>query len=166
MLFQRGVTRLELAIVASLAAILFGTFLHAVRRQQEEAEKLLVELTIMSARTGLLSEVAGRVLAGRGRDVADLIGANPLRWLREPPPGYLGEFASADAGRLAPGSWYFDRAAGELVYRLNLASRFRRLDGSARPEIRWRLQLRQGSGIGETTAGDVALVPAVSYEWL
>lgn len=162
---QRGISRLEFAVVAAIFAILVGTFLNAVRRQQEEAEKLAVELTVMSMRTGLLSEAADRLIKGRGQEVEDLVGGNPVRLLKGPPVGYLGEFKEVDEQRLAPGSWYFDQSSREMVYKLNLHANFRRLDRADKHEIRWRVQARQGGEGKASTVGELVLAPTVVYEW-
>lgn len=74
MRYQRGMTRLEFALVSIIFALLIGSFLYAVRYQQAQAEKLSVELNVMSMRTGLLSEIAERLIRGRGEQTADLIG--------------------------------------------------------------------------------------------
>ena len=49
---QRGLTRLEFAIVAILLAILLGTYLRAVRYYQEQAEAIRVRLTISHVQVG------------------------------------------------------------------------------------------------------------------
>jgi hypothetical protein len=162
---QGGWTKLEFALVAIIFAMVVGVFLHAVRQQQEQAERLSVELNIMSMRTGLLSEIAERLIKGRGDQVADLVGSNPIRFLKGPPPGYLGEFKAVDPSRVGPGSWYFDVAAGELVYLPNVAPGFRRLDGVAKKEIRWRVQSRVQNGPSVVTVDALSLMAVVNFEW-
>ena len=164
---QHGVTRLEFAVVASIFAILIGVFLNTVRTQQEQAEKLAMELTIMGMRTALLGEIADRLIHGRASETRDLIGSNPVRYLKGPPAGYLGEFKEADESRLAAGVWYFDQASGELVYRLNIASGFKRLDAMGKQEIRWRIQPRDksSSDAATTTVDALSLSPTVLFEW-
>ncbi|MGE5470345.1 MAG: type II secretion system protein [Bacteroidota bacterium] len=162
---QQGLSRLEFAVVAALFAILVGVFLNTVRVQQEQAEKLGVELTIMSMRTALLAEIADRLIHGRAAESKDLIGSNPVRFLKGPPMGYLGEFKEVDESRLAPGSWYFDQASGELVYRPNISSNFKRLDGMGGKEIRWRIQPRGKSSGNAVTVDTLSLAPTVIFEW-
>lgn len=166
MRYQRGMTRLEFALVSIIFALLIGSFLYAVRYQQAQAEKLSVELNVMSMRTGLLSEIAERLIRGRGEQTADLIGTNPLRFLKSPPLGYLGEFKEADESRIRPGTWYFDLGTGELVYRLNIADGFRRLDGAAKNEIRWRLEIREALKRSTVTVDALSLLSVGNYEWL
>ncbi len=163
---QRGLTRLEFALVSILFALLIGSFLYAVRHQQAQAEKLSVELTVMSLRTGLLSEIAQRLINHRGEETADLIGGNPVRFLKAPPVGYLGEFKEIDAQRVQPGAWYFDSATGELVYRLNQLTGFRRLDSGGKDEIRWRVEIRDGLQRAKPMVDALSLRPVGNYEWL
>ncbi|MDD2884540.1 MAG: hypothetical protein PHT48_05790 [Dechloromonas sp.] len=163
---QAGLTRLEFVLVSILFALLVGSFLYAVRHQQAQAEKLSVELTVMSLRTGLLSEIAQRLINHRGEDTADLIGGNPVRFLKSPPLGYLGEFKEIDGARLQPGSWYFDSTRGELVYHLNQSAGFRRLDAAAKNEIRWRVEIRDGLQRVNPMVDALSLLPLGNYEWL
>lgn len=162
---QRGFTKLEFALFGIIFAGLVGVFLYSVRYQQEQAERLSVELTVMNIRTGLLSEIADRLIKGRGEQAADLVGSNPTRFLKAPPVGYLGEFKEADDSRVAPGSWYFDLGSGELVYRINSGSGFRRADGDRRKEIRWRIQARVVTSSSYFTVDTLSLVPTIQFEW-
>lgn len=161
---QRGATKLEFAVAALLFAVAVGTLLHALRYRQEEAEKLTVDLTVMAMRTGLMAEIADRLIKRSGTDAADLVGANPVRWLQAPPPGYMGEFKEADPRFMQPGSWYFNQKTGEMVYKLHSASFFRRLDGGEGQEIRWRAQARSGKK-EKVAVDEMALLPTVAYEW-
>lgn len=165
-LWQSGLTRLEFALVSTLFALLVGSFLYGVRYQQSQAEKLSVELTVMSLRTGLLSEIAQRLISHRGEETLDLIGGNPVRFLKSPPVGYLGEFKEIEASRVQPGSWYFDSTAGELVYRLNRIAGFRRLDAADKNEIRWRVEIRDGLQRTKPMVDALSLLPVGNYEWL
>jgi hypothetical protein len=163
---MRGASRLELAVVVVLIAILLGSFLHMVRYYQEQAEKMSVELTIVNIKTGLLQEIAGRLTQHEGRDARSLVGANPVQWLSGPPPGYLGEFKDVDQSLVQPGSWYFDIGSGELVYKLNLSNNFK-LERAAtmRPEIRWRVGSRAAFPGGEVPVEALALLETVEYRW-
>jgi hypothetical protein len=163
---QAGFTKLEFALVVIIFAMLIGGFLYSVRQQQEQAEKLSVELNIMSMRTGLLSEIAERLINGKGDQAADLLGGNPVRFLKGPPAGYIGEFKAVDEARMLAGSWYFDLATGELVYLPNLADGFRRLDGSGKKEIRWRVQPRSQTTPSALTVDALSLSAVTQFEWL
>lgn len=162
---EKGITRLEVAVVAAVFAILIGTFLNTVRMQQEQAERMMVELTIMGMRTALLTEQAERLIEGRHNETKDLIGTNPVRFLKGPPVGYLGEFKEMDEGRLAGGNWYFDQVAGELVYRPKISSHFKRLDNSGKEEIRWKIQVRDIRSRTPVTVDALSLSVTVNFEW-
>lgn len=163
--YRRGFTKLEFALSGAIFAILVGVFLYSVRYQQEQAERLSVELSVMNMRTGLLSEIAERLIKGRGEQTTDLVGANPVRFLKAPPVGYVGEFREADDSRIAPGSWYFDLASGELVYRPNSAGSFRRTDGGAKKEIRWRIQPRSIASSSHLTVDTLCLAATIQFDW-
>ena len=162
---EKGITRLEVAVVAAIFAILIGTFLNTVRLQQEQAERLMVDLTIMGMRTALMTEQAERLIDGRHNETKDLLGANPIRFLKGPPVGYLGEFKEMDEGRLSGGNWYFDLAHGELVYRPKINSHFKRLDDAAKEEIRWKIQPRDSRSRIPVTVDALSLSLTVRFEW-
>lgn len=162
---QSGLTKLEFALIATIFALLLGTFLYAVRQQQVQAERLSVELTVIHIRTGLLSEIADRLIQGRAAQTADLVGSNPVRFLKGSPAGYVGEFRDADPGLIRPGNWYFDLGSGELVYRLIHEDGFRRADGQAQKEIRWRIQPRGVASSSQLTVDALFLAPTIQFEW-
>jgi hypothetical protein len=112
---QRGSGWAEFAIVAALLTCLAAFLLPRLMEYQERAEKTLVDLTIRSLRTTLRWQVAQHMFHGRADDLADLVGANPVSWLEQPPAGYLGELAGEASG-LGGGTWYFDTTARQLVY--------------------------------------------------
>lgn len=161
---QRGLTSLELTVVVGLIVALAGTLLNALHRQQEEAEKLGMELTVMAMRTGLLSEMAERLIKGKDSDGSDLVGVNPTRWLKSPPQGYMGEYKDISGSLLPPGSWFFDQSTGEIVYKLNRGAHFQPQEAGGKKEVRWRVQGREGSG-KKVRIEAVAIVPTVRYEW-
>lgn len=162
---EHGLSRLEFAIVAGIFAVLIGVFLHAVRLQQEQAEKLAMEINLMSLRTALMTEVADRLIHDRAMDTKDLVGSNPVRFLENPPPGYLGEFKDVDPSRLPRASWYFDRGSGELVYLANVANGLKRMDGSGKAEIRWKIQPRDKQSRNNPTVDALSLLPTAIFEW-
>lgn len=162
---QRGVTKFEFAVVAALFAIFIGTFLNALHTRQEQAEKLLVELTVMNMRTALLGEIADRLIKGRGADTSGLLGANPVRFLKGPPAGYVGEFKTPDASQMQPGSWCFDASSGELIYYLSRTANFKRLDGVDLKEIRWRIAPRDKNGHVNSGVDALSLNSTVDFQW-
>ena len=77
-----------------------------------------MESTAENIRTGLRYKVADLILANRASEIPTLADENPMNWLGERPPNYLGELDSAPADE-PKGQWYFDRRNRELVYTVN-----------------------------------------------
>ena len=98
---------------------IFGfVLLERSRYYQEYAEKTAMESTAENIRTGLRYKVADLILANRMSEIATLADENPMNWLAERPPNYLGELDSSPADE-PKGQWYFDRRNRELVYTVN-----------------------------------------------
>lgn len=163
---QRGLTRLEFALVAILLAILLGTYLRAVRYYQEQTEAVTVGLTISHIQVGMAQEWAERISKGTNRQgVAELVGSNPVRWLEFPPPNYLGELKNPKLERLDTGVWLFDGARKELVYIVRHGNHLE-LPGMASTKVlRWTVRLAQNSKAMDSEFGELALVPVYPYQW-
>ncbi|MES2150468.1 MAG: type II secretion system protein [Pseudomonadota bacterium] len=112
----RGFSLFELAVVATIFAILVGVLLQRVGFYQDEAERAAVERTIGSLRAALANQQAALALHGGEERLAALLVANPVVWLLQPPSNYLGEYYAPKPGQIKPGSWYFDPGAKTLVY--------------------------------------------------
>ncbi len=163
---QRGLTRLEFAIVVILFVILFGTYLRAVHYYQEQAEAISVRLTLSHIQVGFAQEWAGRISTGKNHQgVAELVGTNPVRWLEYPPPNYLGEMKTPKVERLEPGSWFFDLQRKELVYLPRLASHLEVPGNADTKALRWTVRLAQNQEAKNPEFGDLALVPVYPYQW-
>lgn len=150
-----GRSRLEFAVAAVLLAVLAALLLQSLLRYQEVAERTAVEMTVMNMRSGLRYRIAELILAGRTKEVAGLAGSNPVGWLARPPEGYLGEADAAESPQ-PPGTWRFETARRELVYRINRGEGFTAHEGGAQ-EIRLSVvaepgSLRQGALLGLSLA--------------
>lgn len=161
-------SRLELLVAAVLIAIVAALLLERLTRYQEYAEKAVMEATIAHMRSGLRVRVAELIIAGSLAQLQQVRQENPVGWLETPPANYLGEIPAAAA---APGNWYFDRDARELVYRPRHTRFFEPLQNGTVAEV--RLQVRP-AGAGES--GDarekeqrplegLRLVVANGYRW-
>ncbi len=161
---QAGRGWLEFAVSAVLLSVLTALLLQALLRQQEIAERTAVEMTVMNMRSGLRYRIAELILADRTAEIAALAGANPVGWLARPPEGYLGE---TDAAELllaqSPGTWRFDTARRELVYRVNRGEGFSSLDAGSK-EIRLQVVSERGSLRHGALLG-MSIVVANRYEW-
>jgi len=115
---QCGASFLEFAVCMALVGIFVGVLLERALYYQEYAEKTAMEWTAGNIRTGLRYKVADLILANRASEIQTLADENPMNWLAERPPNYLGELDSAPADE-PKGQWYFDRHKRELVYTVN-----------------------------------------------
>ena len=115
---QCGASFVEFAVSIALMGIVVGVLLERVLYYQEYAEKAAMESTAENIRTGLRYKVADLILANRASEIPSLADENPMNWLGERPPNYLGELESAPADE-AKGKWHFDKRNRELVYTVN-----------------------------------------------
>ncbi|MFC4161748.1 hypothetical protein [Chitinimonas lacunae] len=123
---QSGWPVLEWALVLLLAALLTWVCWWRVESMLESAERRSFEQQLQSLRDSLRIEGARRSLEAP-HTLAQLVGSNPVRLLREPPPHYRGEQAPGEEETARP-IWWFDRQRGELVY---LARHRRELEAAA-----------------------------------
>jgi hypothetical protein len=134
-------------------------------------EEISVRLTISRIQVGMALDWAKRINSNENRTgVNELVGANPVRWLDEPPYNYLGELRSPKIERLEPGKWFFDLSRKELVYivhngdNLTLKNSFDRIK-----TLRWSMRLaKPESGDSKNTApefGDLTITPVYEYRW-
>ncbi|MGQ0579829.1 MAG: type II secretion system protein [Betaproteobacteria bacterium] len=112
---QRGISFLEFAVSMALMGIIVSVLLERALYYQEYAEKTAMESTAENIRTGLRFKVADLILADRVSEIQTLADENPLSWLVDRPPNYLGELDSSPAEE-PRGQWYFDTRNRELVY--------------------------------------------------
>ncbi|MDR1463038.1 MAG: hypothetical protein LBI68_07895 [Azoarcus sp.] len=169
---QHGLTMLEFMVCCMTIIFLTIGYLRATRYYQEEMEEIGVRLTISRIQVGMALEWAKRIDNDENRQgVNELVGANPVRWLEEPPYNYLGELRSPKIERLEPGKWFFDLNRKELVYivdsgnNLMLKNSFDRIKA-----LRWSVRLiKPESGEAKNATpefGDLTIVPVYEYRWL
>ena len=113
---QRGFTLFELAVVASVFAILMAVFLNRVRDYQQQAQQVAVAQMLGVLRTSLRVQVLHLYLADRRDKLPALAGQNPFDWLEDKPVNYLGEFAQPDLAKLPTGNWLYDRKEQKIIY--------------------------------------------------
>lgn len=116
-------------------------------------------------------EAAARIASGQRRELAALAAKNPMELLLDPPGNYLGAIAPADPSEIPGRQWYYDTAAGHLVYRVGRRARFDGLDGPPdRIELAVRLAWddRDGDGAfdpyGDNFAG-IRLESLHAFDW-
>lgn len=121
---DRGFTLFELAVVASLFAILAAVLLSRLSFYAQTARRLAFEQTLAALQAQVKLRALELVIARRPQEIATLAGQNPVNWLAQKPANYLGELTSPDVKKLAPDNWFFDRSDGRLVYLLNESNTF------------------------------------------
>ena len=137
-----GFTLFELAVAAAVSGILIMVFLSRVAFYRNEAERLAFEQTVLALRTETSMQGYATLIANRPAQLGTLAGQNPMNWLAQKPPNYLGEFYSPDPKKLASGNWFFDRSDGLLVYLLNESNTF---DAEGSELLKFKVSLSQGS---------------------
>ena len=161
---QGGFTLFELIVVIGIFSILVGYLLDKAFDNFELAEKATMETQRMMMRAGMDLQIAGLITSGRERDIARLVGRNPVDWLREKPPNYLGEFAGDPPPDESKAGWYFDSNKKEIVY---LAKRHAHLkpDSSGRFRVRFHVALREEVNGKQSKDVWPVLVPVEAYRW-
>ena len=161
---ESGFSLFELIIVIGIFSILVGVLLDRAFDNFELAEKATMETQRMMMRAGMDMEIAGLITVGRERDAARLAGRNPVEWLREKPPQYLGEFAGQPPDAASTWGWYFDSNKKEIVY---LPKRHAHLkpDSSGRFRVRFHVALREEVNGKQSKDVWPVLVPVEAYRW-
>ncbi|MCC7703921.1 type II secretion system protein [Janthinobacterium sp. GW460P] len=139
---QTGFTLFELAVAVSVIAVLAAVLLSRLVAVQQEAERVAVQQTVLALRAGLRMKVLELYAADRQNQLPALAGQNPIDWLAEKPPNYLGEYTAPQIEKLPQSHWFFNRSNAELIYVLNRGNTF----GLGRSELlRFKVSLRQAS---------------------
>ena len=167
-------SRLEVVFAIIVLLVLLSIFLNRMIIILAQAERALVENSIVNMNSALRVYTAHLQMTAGLQALADLQHVNPVPLLEQKSdrdlstqveseqlatmlrarttaalPNYSGEMTEAEAVGLADGSWYFDPEQLALVYRIRSAEVFRsNLPGPSR--IRYRLELdfedRDGDG--------------------
>lgn len=124
---------IAIILIGGMSLFLLAS-LDSVRSDMEEA---LVQSEAASMRLELAEAVVHRVASSGGLPQSD----NPVDWVASKPASYRGAFDTTPDERSI---WYFDRQAGELVYRFH--------DGSLA-----RFRLGRGGGDGRLVISGVSL---------
>jgi general secretion pathway protein G len=157
----------EFVVVIIVALVLGLVFLDRVLVYQELAEKTAAETSALNMRTGLRFGVLEMLVHNQDKEIAALIGSNPIKWVQHPLRNYAGEFHQAEIERVEPGNWYFDLDKGQICYRIMRRRHF--VPGpSGQPELRYRVSasLRQASADSSSMVAEgVNLILIEPYSW-
>jgi prepilin-type N-terminal cleavage/methylation domain-containing protein len=121
---NQGFSLLEMAVCATVVALLIGVLLQRLLDYRERAELAAVEQLAGVLRTALVLKIGALTARGQEAQIAALAGQNPIDWLAEKPRNYAGEYFAPTAAEVGPGRWYFDRKTKTLVYLTNGENKF------------------------------------------
>ncbi len=167
----RGFSLLELVVVVVIVAILIGVALDRLLPLVGRAQRAAFLDVQRELQSSLLLEAADRITRGEAATLADLADGNPMTLLLTPPANYLGPLEAPEPNDVPRASWYFDDAAGTLVYRVGRHTRFAAKEGPAdRVELRVAFVFQDRDADGRfDAAGDrfdgLRLTPVHAYEW-
>jgi hypothetical protein len=134
MALQRGMSKLELAVVTTIVGLLATVLLVRLAALEAESERLEVDLTVRNIRVGIQHAVGERVMRGEESRIPEIVSANPLSFLGHPASS---SFAKSAQGR---GGWSYDMQERELRYQ----PRSPGLSAESR-DLRWRYVARRDS---------------------
>lgn len=170
---QAGGSKLfEFVWVVLLVGILSMVVLDYMLHYIEVAEKGAMENTVMNLRSSLRLRLAEALVHQDVEEVQRLARGNPMKWLHEVPPNYVGEFAAPEPGTVALGKWYWDWSSRELVYLVDNGREFTP-DAEGRKRVRYRIHApilvkavkeKRQLSVNEAVGG-ISLVLAERYRW-
>lgn len=117
---NRGFSLFELVLVLTVVGVLIAFAIDRLPAWQGEAERASVVNMERNLRSALGIKVASHIAQGDLAGIAALAGSNPVEQLAEVPGNYAGVRAGGGPA-VEGGQWYFDAAAGQLVYRVRHA---------------------------------------------
>ena len=115
---ERGFSLLELVVVIALIGTLISVAAHRLLPYIDEAERVAVLRVEGQLRSSVMMEAAQRILRGQSAGISALDGANPVKFLLDPPKNYAGERLRREIEQSPTRRWYFEQDGQRLVYRL------------------------------------------------
>lgn len=140
---DRQLSRLELVIAVIILSLVLAGLIQHMLKLFAHAERSLLTISIININSALQYRAAGYVLEGDFVSIKGMLDMNPFTMIetgqREPgrpieagspqmtagmanirvPENYLGELDGPDPASIDGGSWYFDKQARRLVYRVD-----------------------------------------------
>lgn len=125
---QEGFTLLELVVVIVIISFLAVVAMGYYRKLLVRVESTSLEYNLGTLRSAVAMTFADYYLHGRMDELPALLGTNPMALLAQTPKNYRGLLP--DKGQeIQPGSWYFDAATRQLVYKVQHSAYFEASDG-------------------------------------
>jgi prepilin-type N-terminal cleavage/methylation domain-containing protein len=168
----RGFSLLELAVVVTAVAIVAGVLLDRVLPLIGRAQRAAFLAVQRDLESSVRLAAAERIANGESGVVLELVSANPMSLLLQPPGNYLGVLAAREQASVPPASWYFDEQTRRLGYKVGRYARFVPR-GGPRDRIELRIAFvyedRDADGVFDPAGGDGLaghrLEPVHPYEW-
>jgi len=130
---------LELTVVVCIIAVLVGVGLERLLRYQELAEHTSMYNMVATLRSAIHLRAAAYIATQQPGRIASLAEENPFDWLAERPHNYAGVRYDPGIGELEPGTWYYDRKSGHLLY-IPRSSRYFLAGKDGRKWVRFRVE--------------------------
>lgn len=137
---------LEFTLAVLLVAVLVVIAFERMSALQADMERAAVRHTVAAMREALSLEFARLVTRGELGRVDDYAGGNALALLSPPPRGYVG---ARGAGMPAPGTWFYEPAAGAVAYRARFPDALADEPAAAGDILRWRVVPRRRDSDGD-----------------
>ncbi len=113
-----GFSLLELVVVIAIIITLVAVAINRLLPYIDEAERVAVLRVEGQLRSTLMMEAAQRIVRGQSASLSELEGANPVKFLLEPPKNYVGERLQREIEQSPTRRWYYEQDRRRLVYRL------------------------------------------------
>ncbi|MCF8197360.1 MAG: hypothetical protein K9J42_01240 [Sulfuritalea sp.] len=127
---QRGVSKLEFAVVVAILGILAAMLLTRLNAIEADLERIEVDLTVRHIRAGIQAAIGEHIMRGEEYRIAEIAQASPIDFLGEQPRRF-NEGLTADVA----GQWAYNPNRRELSYLPRIPSAFGGAD-----ELRWRYE--------------------------
>jgi hypothetical protein len=114
--WRRRLSRLELAIYASVIAVILAVFLERLLYYMEVAERTVMEATVSNVNSALDVRWLYGNLGSETVQKGTIAAANPFELAGMSPGNFAGEVNSPILADFRRGQWVFDRSQRELIY--------------------------------------------------
>lgn len=164
---SRGTSLWENLLVVILVAVLVVVAYQRFVALRVQAEQLAMNQVLADVRSATLQHALHLQASGAAPEP----NANPVDWLPQPPPNYMGALAGPDPATIPAGQWYFDTREQLLVYRVDHATYFDSpLPGPARARFKLVVNAADNEAADtQRTARDAVLAltvkPVEPYAW-